>query len=79
MPKACTVWGKLKVIIILNNEAIKVEIKTELFNTKQNIYVCIKGKKDLPIIQIEKPLKISEVEEKASQIASFLQVPVKGL
>lgn len=59
-------------------EAIKVEIKTELFNTKQNIYVCIKGKNDLPILQIEKPLKINDLERKASEIASFLKIPVRG-
>jgi len=60
-------------------EAIKVEIKTELFNTRQNIYACIKGKNEIPIIQIDKPLKIMELEEKASEIASFLKVPVKGI
>ena len=59
-------------------EAIKLEIKTELFNTKQKIYLCIKGQKDLPIIQINDPLKISEIEEKASKIASFLNVSIKN-
>jgi hypothetical protein len=72
----------LKKSYIKNNlfiiEAIKVEIKTELFNTKQNIYACIKGKSDLPIIQIEKPLKIADLEKKASEIAAFLKIPVKG-
>lgn len=60
-------------------EAIKIEIKTELFNNKQNIFVCIKNKNDLPIIQYDSPIKINELEEKASQIASFLKVPVKGI
>lgn len=65
--------------VIIFYEAIRVEIKTELFNTKQNIFVCIKGKKDLPIIQQSKPLKISELETKASEIALFLKVPLKGI
>nr|YP_010700443.1 photosystem I assembly protein Ycf4 [Strombomonas costata]WCH63654.1 photosystem I assembly protein Ycf4 [Strombomonas costata] len=60
-------------------ESIKVDIKTELFNTKQKIYVCIKGKPDLPIIQTSSPLKLNEIEEKASELASFLKVNVKGL
>nr|AKL78979.1 photosystem I assembly protein ycf4 [Euglena viridis] len=60
-------------------EAIKIEINTGIFNNKQNIFVCIKGKNDLPIIQLEKPLKINELEEKAIEIASFLKVPVKGI
>nr|YP_009145494.1 photosystem I assembly protein ycf4 [Monomorphina parapyrum]AKL78967.1 photosystem I assembly protein ycf4 [Monomorphina parapyrum] len=60
-------------------EALRVELKTELFNNKQNIFTCIKGRPDLPIIQISTPLTIKEIEEKASEIASFLKVPVKGL
>jgi hypothetical protein len=44
----------------------------------QKIYVCIKGKNDIPIIQIDRPKKITELEEKASEIASFLKVPVKN-
>lgn len=63
----------------LNYEAIKVEIKTELFNTRQNIFVCIKGKRDLPIIQQTIPLRINDLESKASEIASFLKVPLKGI
>nr|YP_010700209.1 photosystem I assembly protein Ycf4 [Euglena deses]WCH63353.1 photosystem I assembly protein Ycf4 [Euglena deses] len=60
-------------------EAIKIEIKTDLFNNKQNIFVCIKNKNDIPIIQYDNPIKINELEEKASEIASFLKVPVKGI
>jgi hypothetical protein len=56
-----------------------VEIKTELFNTKQNIFLCMKGKSDLPILQINTPMKLSEIEEKASQLASFLGVNIKGI
>lgn len=59
--------------------AIRIEIKTELFNTKQNIFICIKGKNDLPILQMQKPLKMDEIEKKASELASFLQVPLKGI
>jgi hypothetical protein len=59
-------------------EAIKVDFKNDLFNTSQKILVCIKGKNDIPIIQNDIPIKISELEEKASQIAYFLRVPVKS-
>lgn len=51
----------------------------DVFNNKQNIFVCIKGKNDLPIIQLSSPVSIREIEEKASLLASFLKVPVKGL
>lgn len=67
------------IIISLVHESIRVEIKTELFNTKQKIYLCIKGKPDLPIIQINTPIKLNEIEEKASTLASFLNVPIKGM
>lgn len=67
------------VIIILIIEAIRVEMKTELFNTKQKIFLCIKGKNDLPIIQLTNPITINELEEKASEIASFLKIPLKGI
>jgi len=50
-----------------------------LFNTRQKIYLCIRGKNDLPIIEFERPIKISEVEEKAIKIATFLKIPVKGI
>lgn len=56
-----------------------MEIKTELFNTKQNIFLCIKGKSDLPILQINTPMKLDEIENKASQLSAFLQIPIKGI
>jgi hypothetical protein len=59
-------------------EKIKLEIKTELFNTKQKIYLCIKDRPDLPILQTSNPLKIHEIEKKASKIASFINVPIKN-
>nr|YP_009541016.1 photosystem I assembly protein ycf4 [Discoplastis spathirhyncha]AYQ93492.1 photosystem I assembly protein ycf4 [Discoplastis spathirhyncha] len=60
-------------------ESIKIEIKNELFNSKQNIYVCLKEKQDLPIIKMDNPLKINELEKKAAELSSFLQVPIKGI
>ncbi len=63
----------------INHESIKIEVKTELFNNKQRIYVCTKNKTDLPIFQPDKPLKIKELEEKGIKIASFLKVPIKGI
>nr|YP_009145430.1 photosystem I assembly protein ycf4 [Cryptoglena skujai]AKL39055.1 photosystem I assembly protein ycf4 [Cryptoglena skujai] len=75
--------GKNSDVIIeypLNDiEALRIEIKTDLFNTKQKIYACIKGKNDIPIYQPETPLKINEIEGKVSKLASFLKVSVRGL
>nr|YP_009032726.1 photosystem I assembly protein ycf4 [Euglenaformis proxima]AGL11992.1 photosystem I assembly protein ycf4 [Euglenaformis proxima] len=59
-------------------ESIRVEIKTEFFNTRQIIFVCLQGNYSIPVFQFKEPLSISEVEQKASELASFLKVPVKG-
>lgn len=70
----------IKIVYQLTDiESIKIEVKTELFNNKQRIYVCTKNKTDLPIFQPDKPLKIKELEEKGIKIASFLKVPIKGI
>ena len=63
--------------LIILHEAVKLESKTEFFNTKQNIFICIKGKRDLPIIQISEPMELNKIEEKATDLAYFLKVPVK--
>lgn len=70
----------IKIIYPLNDiESIKIEVKTDLFNTKQRIYICNKNKIELPIFQPDRPLKIKELEEKGIKIASFLRVPIKGI
>jgi photosystem II P680 reaction center D1 protein len=70
----------IKIIYPLNDiESIKIEVKTDLFNTKQRIYICNKNKVELPIFQPDRPLKIKELEEKGIKIASFLSVPIKGI
>nr|YP_009144932.1 photosystem I assembly protein ycf4 [Euglenaria anabaena]AKJ83379.1 photosystem I assembly protein ycf4 [Euglenaria anabaena] len=70
----------IDIIYSLNDiEAIRLDIKTELFNTRQNIFVCIKGKPDLPILQLNTPIKLRELEDRTSKLASFLNVSVKGI
>jgi hypothetical protein len=70
----------IKIIYPLNDiESIKIEVKSDLFNTKQRIYICNKNNVELPIFQPDRPLKIKELEQKAIKLASFLQVPIKGI
>lgn len=64
---------------INSKEAIKIEKNNTILNAKQTILICLKGKKEVPIIQIREPINISELEKKASNIASFLQIPIKGI
>nr|YP_009540839.1 photosystem I assembly protein ycf4 [Phacus inflexus]AYQ93310.1 photosystem I assembly protein ycf4 [Phacus inflexus] len=58
-------------------EAIKIETNSSFFNSKQTIYICLKQKVDIPIIQVRNPINLNEIEKKASEIASFLKVPLK--
>ena len=69
---------KSKLHLILY-EAIKVERNNTILDAKQTIFICLKGKKEVPIIQIRKPININELEKKASDLASFLQIPIKGI
>jgi hypothetical protein len=59
-------------------EAIRVEIK-EGFNPQRTLYVQIKGKPDIPLTRIGEPLSLGEIEKKAADLASFLQVAIEGL
>ena len=59
-------------------ETIRVKTTTDILNSSQTVFICLKGKYEIPILQIRPPIKISELEEKASELASFLKVPVKG-
>jgi hypothetical protein len=70
---------KISPLLIILIEAIKVERNNTILNTKQTIFICLKGKKELPILQIRKPININELEKEASDLASFLQVPIKGI
>lgn len=59
-------------------EAVRVEIK-EGINPKRTLYVRVKGKPDIPLTRIGQPLTLAEIEKKAAQLASFLQVSIEGL
>nr|YP_009105453.1 hypothetical chloroplast RF4 [Parietochloris pseudoalveolaris]AIT94080.1 hypothetical chloroplast RF4 [Parietochloris pseudoalveolaris] len=54
-------------------ESIKVELKEGL-NPKRTIYLCVKGKRDIPITRIGQPMTLEEIEKQAAELAKFLQV-----
>lgn len=60
-------------------ESIIVETNSNFLNSKQTIFICLKEKIKIPIIQMRKPLNLNKIEEKASELASFLKVSVKGI
>jgi hypothetical protein len=59
-------------------EAIRVELK-EGVNPKRALYVRIKGRPEIPLTRIGQPMTVGEIEKKAAQLASFLQVSIEGL
>ena len=59
-------------------EAVRVEIN-EGVNPRRVLYIRVKGKPDIPLTRIGQPLTLGEVEKKAAELASFLQVSIEGL
>jgi hypothetical protein len=61
-----------------NIKSIKLIIKEGL-NPQRLILLCTKDQREIPLNPIEQPLPISQIEEKASELASFLEVKLEGL
>nr|YP_010700379.1 photosystem I assembly protein Ycf4 [Flexiglena variabilis]WCH63518.1 photosystem I assembly protein Ycf4 [Flexiglena variabilis] len=71
--------SEIKLVYLIEEiEAIHVKTTTNILNSSQTICICLKGKYEIPILQIRPPIKIGELEKKASELASFLKVPIKG-
>jgi hypothetical protein len=59
----------------LKNESVILDTKTSIFNTNKKILISLKDKRKIPILETE---ELKGIEEKASDLAYFLQVPLKG-
>nr|ANA57001.1 hypothetical chloroplast RF4 [Pyramimonas parkeae] len=59
-------------------EAIRVELK-EGWNPRRILYIRVKGRPEIPLTRIGQPMTVGEIEKKAAQLASFLQVSIEGL
>lgn len=69
---------RIKLEYDLNDiEAVGIEIKDGI-NSKRSILVQVKGGVRVPLTQRDEPLTINELEEQATSLASFLQVPIKN-
>ena len=55
-----------------------MELK-EGINPKRALYLKIRGQKEIPLTQVGQPLTLEEMEQKAANLASFLQVPIESL
>lgn len=46
---------------------------------RRMISIRLKGQQDIPLTQMGESLSLSEMEEKAAQLARFLRVPIEGI
>jgi hypothetical protein len=74
--------GKNKNILLIYPiniiKSVKLNI-TEGLNNKRIILLCTKDDREIPISPINETLNLSKIEEKASELALFLQVKLEGL
>lgn len=75
-------WGKNRKIELVSPlkdvQAIKVQIREGL-NPVRQIYLKIKGKRDIPLTRVGQPMALSELENQGAELAKFLGVPLEGL
>ena len=61
-----------------NIRAIGIKI-TEGLNSTRNIYLCLKDDRNIPLTQVQEPIAISILEEKAANLAKFLDLKLENL
>jgi hypothetical protein len=59
-------------------KSIKLII-SEGINPKREIYLKTKDQREVPLTRVGEPLLLSQIEEEAVELASFLGVPLEGL
>nr|UNJ16454.1 photosystem I assembly protein Ycf4 [Boldiaceae sp.] len=74
--------GKNRNILLIYDikdiESIKVDIKDGI-SPKREIYLYTKDQRQIPLTRIGEPLGLQELEEKASELANFLEVVLEKL
>lgn len=59
-------------------QAVRVELKEGL-NPRRSLYLCVKGRRNIPLTRVGQPLSLSELETQGASLAQFLGVPLEGL
>lgn len=60
------------------HESIKINKNNNLGIREESISLCLKNKVELPIIQRYHLTADEDIERKASNLAYFLNIPIKG-
>lgn len=61
-----------------NIRAIGIKI-TEGLNPTRSIYLCLKDDRNIPLTPVQEPVAISTLEEKAADLAKFLDLKLENL
>ena len=61
-----------------NVRAIGIKI-TEGLNPTRSIYLCLKDERNIPLTPVQEPINISSLEEKATDLAKFLDLKLENL
>lgn len=63
---------------LLNIRSIGIKI-TEGLNPTRSVYLCLKDKRNIPLTSVQEPLSIKDLEEKATDLAKFLDLNIENL
>jgi hypothetical protein len=66
--------GKELMLFIHFFEVVRLKKSIELFNTKKDMIVCMKNKREIPIIQGS----LDDLEKKVGDLAYFLNVSISN-
>ncbi|MEM6446636.1 MAG: photosystem I assembly protein Ycf4 [Cyanobacteria bacterium J06642_2] len=59
-------------------QGIRVDIN-EGINPKRAIYLKVKGRGDIPLTRVGRPLPLAEIEDRGAELARFFGLPLEGL
>ncbi|NMG18576.1 photosystem I assembly protein Ycf4 [Brasilonema bromeliae] len=59
-------------------QSVRVEVKEGL-NPRRELYLRVKGRRDIPLTRVGQPLSLQELEIQGAELARFLGVPLEGL
>jgi hypothetical protein len=59
-------------------QAVKVEIRNGL-SPKRSLYIRLKGRGEIPLTEVGQPMSLNALEDRAAELAKFLEVPLEGI
>jgi hypothetical protein len=59
-------------------QAVRVDLREGL-NPKRDLYLRVKGMRDIPLTRVGQPIALSKLENQGAELARFLGVPLEGL